>query len=615
MNSYKDNNNYNDNFDNAIYLVDDNSNFTRQEVIDRCSSIFYNFSKCDKNDKNFYINSSNIKKIFKIVNLIDDKTLKSSDIDLLIKKINPNVNKLTEKNFLDLIVSIAARIYPKDYKKNPKNTIDNLISTFLEPFSKHIDDKNIDLNDAIKMPFIHRSLELLINKFLIDYKLIALVNNILYSIKEIYKNYFSLENHNIKDYQKILSNSQNDLIEFCKDFQISPYMISQEQLVIYFNLIVKIDIKNLTNNNLFDGEEIGNKNENYIIDPKKDMGTVFTLSRLCASLIHFSIFSYSKNNQMNLNNINDSEKFLLFLEKLENSKGFLNFQKKSNKPHTTNFSLIPKKSVLKLIDSDLLNAYDYFSDEESISSNNNNNTTYLNNNNNSTTYLNNNNNNYNYNQNQGRKIISIEKFLKDYDDLVKNNQEIDLKSLMNLNDENFQNLINNKMDFLKELFSSYAKLGDKFSPVKLTFSSFLKFFKDCNLIINEKDRENNLRKLKNNSTNIDYNSKLLNLSKTPSKINKENLLNTFSKSPIPNIRSSLKKENTAIGNSALKKNNNNNNNININNSNDDLKKLKESDVNIIYSILMGNKNGKFFLIFYLHLKLFLLIFNNINLLT
>ena len=241
-------------------------------------------------------------------------------------------------------------------------------------------------------------------------------------------------------------------------------MISQEQLVIYFNLIVKNDIKNLTND-FYEDEENGNKNENFVIDPKKDMGNVFTLSRFCVSLIHFSIFSYSKNNQINLNNINDCEKFLLFLEKLENSKGFRNFQKKSNKPHTTNFSMIPKKSVLKMIESDLLNAYDYFSDEDGALNNENNfDKSIANNNNANTTYI-----------NTAKKIISIEKFLKDYDELAKNNQEIDLRNLMNLNEESYETFINSNMDFLKEVFSSYAKIGDKFNPVKLTYSSFVKF--------------------------------------------------------------------------------------------------------------------------------------------
>lgn len=593
MNPYKDSDN--NNFDNSVYLVDDNenSNFTRQEVIEKCSSIFYNFSKCDKKDKNFYINSSNIKKIFKIVNLIDDKTLKNSDIDLLIKKINPNINKLTEKNFLDLIVLIAARIYPKDYKKNPKNTIDNLISTFFEPFSKHIDDKDVDLNDALKMPYMHKSLEILIEKFSIDYKLIALTNNILYAIREIYKNYFSLENQSMKDYNKILSVSQNNLYEFCKDFQILPYMISQEQLIIYFNLIIKVDTKNLTNNaneninqnNEGDENLNANKNENLIIDAKKDLGTVFTLSRFCVSLIHFSIFSYHKNNQMNLNNINDSEKFLLFLEKLENSKGFKNFEKKSNKPHTTNFSLIPKKNVLKMIESDLLEAYDYFSDEENnnISLNNNNiegnisnNNQGLNNNMMGSTYNDKTLNNQSY-LNQTKKLISTEKFLKEYDEMVKKNTEIDLRNLMNLNEENYEALIGNNMEFFKEVFSTYAKIGDKFNPVKLTFSSYVKFFKDCNLIIKEKERENYFKKMKIN--NDDFANKILNLSKTPSKGVKDNILNSFSKSPITKNRGSVKENNPSLI-KPIKP--------------EEDRKLRESDINIIYSNLIGNKKSENF---------------------
>lgn len=561
MNPYKEN--IENNYDNSAYLVDDNSNFTREEVIEKCSSIFYNFSKCDKKDKIFYINSTNIKKIFKIVNLIDDKSLKSSDIDILIKKINPNINKLTEKNFLDLLVLISARIYPKDYKKNAKSTFDNLISTFFEPFSKHIDDKNVNLNDALKMPYMHKSLEILIDNFIIDYRLISLVNNIFFAVKEIYKNYFNLENQSMKETQKIISNSQNNLIDFCKDFQILPFMISQEQLIIYFNLIIKVDINNLTNV-MYDEEENGNKNENFIIDPKKDMGKIFTLSRFCVSLIHFSIFSYSKNNQMNLNNINDCEKFLLFLEKLENSKGFKNFEKKSNKPHTTNFSLIPKKSVLKMIESDLLDAYDYFSDEDnSIKDKENPNN--LNNNfgkslqNANTTYL-----------NQTKRLISTEKFLKEYDELIKKNKEIEIKYLLNLNEENYEALIGSNMDFLKEIFSYYAKIGDKFNPIKLTYSSYVKFFKDCNLIMREKERENHFTNIKNTD---DYNSRII--SKTPSKGVKDTVINSLSKSPITKNRTSMKKENSSIKKT--------NKNI------EEERKLRESDINVIYSNLMGNK--------------------------
>ena len=57
---------------------------------------------------------------------------------------------------------------------------------------------------------------------------------------------------------------------------------------------------------------------------------------------------------MNFNHTNvtveDPEKMLLFLEKLENSNGFLNLERRTNKPHTSKLTLIPAKFVLKMID-------------------------------------------------------------------------------------------------------------------------------------------------------------------------------------------------------------------------------------------------------------------------
>lgn len=577
------NNNFNNNMNNSINsdiaMEDSANNFTREEVIQKCSNIFFNFSKFDKKEKQFFINITNIKKIFKTVNLIDDKSLRSSDIDILTKKINPNITKFTEKNFLDLIVMIAARIYPKDYSKNPKSTVDNLISTFFEPFSKHIEDKDVDLAEALKMPYVHRSLDLLISKFFIDYKLIALLNNVLFAVKEIYKNYFDMESISSKNFAKIGENSQNNLIQFCKDFEILPFMLNQDQLVIYFDLIIKIDIKNLTNSEL--NPDSNENHENFIIEPKKDMGTVFTLSRFCTSLIHFSIFSFSKNNQLNLNNINDAEKFLLFLEKLENSKGFQNFEKKSNRPHTTKLTLIPSKSVLKMINSNLLEAYDFFGDENNNEMNNNNsnqNKGDLNN-----TVL-----------NQSQRILDNEKLLREYNEKSKNNEEYDLKNLLNITEDVYEALINSKLDSLKDLFLRYAKLGEKLNTARISLSSFMKFLRDCGVLLADKNHKIAL----NNQMTINVNDKL---SRTPTKgLSKPSL----SKSPISSRTAFKGKDsssniNLATYNMNLNMNvgNNNINNIaaskKIKNSSfygPGERKLNDSEVNIIYSVLMGPKH-------------------------
>lgn len=599
-NNVKSNNNNNLNYsvNSSIVMNDSANNYTREEVIQKCSNIFFNFSKLDKKDKQFYINITNIKKIFKTVNLIDDKSLRSSDIDILIKKINSNKTKFSEKNFLDLIVMIAARIYPKDYTKNPKNTVDNLILTFFEPFSKHIEEE-IDLAEALKMPYMHRSLDLLISKFVIDYKLIALLNNVLFAVKEIYKNYFNMESIASKNYAKIAENSQANLIQFCKDFEIMPFMLNQDQLVIYFDLIAKVDIKNLTNSHLNPNPQ--ESYENFVVEPKKDLGTVFTLSRFCTSLIHFSIFSFSKNNQLNLGNINDAEKFLLFLEKLENSKGFQNFEKKSNRPHTTKLTLIPSKSVLKMINSSLLQAYDFFGEEENSNLNLNNKSENLSNN----TYI----------ANQSQRLIENEKLVKDYNEKARNNEELDLRALLNITEDIFESLINSRIDSLKDLFLRYAKLGEKLNTARISLSSFMKFLRDSGVLQADKNHKisvNNQINLSNNINKFSASPSAI-LSKTPTKALSKPSAASFSKSPISSRTAFKAKENnresSSNNNLIFSDVNNNSNNVNVIGALSNInsiaankkiknssfygpgeRKLSDSEVNIIYSVLMGPRH-------------------------
>lgn len=45
-----------------------------------------------------------------------------------------------------------------------------------------------------------------------------------------------------------------------------------------------------------------------------------------------------------------AEAFVLLLEKLELSKGFLNLEKMTNKPHISKTSLLPSKDLVDLIE-------------------------------------------------------------------------------------------------------------------------------------------------------------------------------------------------------------------------------------------------------------------------
>jgi hypothetical protein len=46
------------------------------------------------------------------------------------------------------------------------------------------------------------------------------------------------------------------------------------------------------------------------------------------------------------NKMLDAEMLCLLLERMELSKGFINFEKKTHKPHTSKITVLPSKSVL-----------------------------------------------------------------------------------------------------------------------------------------------------------------------------------------------------------------------------------------------------------------------------
>lgn len=55
------------------------------------------------------------------------------------------------------------------------------------------------------------------------------------------------------------------------------------------------------------------------------------------------------NDGSNSNKLIEAEMFCLILERMELSKGFMNFEKKTFKPHTSKITLLPSKQTLAQI--------------------------------------------------------------------------------------------------------------------------------------------------------------------------------------------------------------------------------------------------------------------------
>lgn len=523
-----------------------NINYSKNEVKEKISSIFLNFAKYYKEEKYFLLSQQALIKIVKKLNIIDEEFCKLSDIDIIFRKVNPHSNKINEKQFLDFIVKLVNRLYPQEFSQNAKKCVDYFIATTFEPYSKFIQESHqaMDETSQANSGFQQKSMELLINR-VFDSRVSGLLNSIYFAIKEIYTNYFHYEINQYKNSKQIIDGSLSNLEDFCKDFEVLPYVLNIHQLVNYYNIIIKVDLQR--------------RDHMFVLDEKRELGKVFTLSKFCLLFIHFSLLSYSRNNQMAINkNVSDVDKLILFLEKLENSNGLNNLERRTNKPHTSKLTLIPAKNILQMVDSQILKTFNLQEEKETYSA-------------------------YSDDEKgrfESKKDYTIDtKIIKEFNEKNKTNEDIDLRKLLSVNNE-VLGLINSKLDSIRELYLHYSKMGDKLHFNRMSMSSFLRFLKDCDVIA---EIPKDMKKSFYNRPQTKIHPFKFNLStKSPMKTSvtvqktisqKTPLMTTASENQLLQTNANYHKTITQL--------------VNVNQNNG---RLTESDANIIFFSLTGPKN-------------------------
>ena len=408
--------------DNSVHSHETNHLYTREEIKLIFHKIFLNISTYNEKDNSYYISQKNINKI--INNIYKEDISKNfvkinGEIDILFKKLSNN-NKMNEQQFFSFMIKIPQKIYPELFQTEKILTINNFLSLFFDYYYNCFNNDNINY---INLPY--KTIELISN-YKPNLEQLELLKIIFPTIKEIYIKYFPnelVEKNNVSLSQKSL----NNLINFAKDYEIIPFLITQSQLGSYYNLIC--------------GENSKEINVPEILKKSINIGINFTLNHFILMIVQFSILSYLKNiddkyyNEFENNDINTKEKqegikLLLFLEILNNSKGMKNqFNQKK-------FSLLPEKNqILKIFDI-----------QEEIK-------------------LNDKNSNENIDFNNLYSELSIDK-----------------KTLVLI-----RQIIDNNFDNLYKTYSYYSDNLDN----KLKINGYLKFLKNCDLIFNNQKQENN----------------------------------------------------------------------------------------------------------------------------
>lgn len=278
-----------------------NFNNTNDEIKHKFNKIFNNFAVYSKEEKVFFLSFQNLIKILKLINILDTKALKYVDLDILLKKICSNTKKnLNEQQFSDLMILIIKKIDPKGFKSDPRQTSINVIRSLFNPVLEFIDQKFSSNMNSTKCfnngtIFVQHSVEAYIDNFILDSKVSSFLSGIHNTLKELYTIYFHYENNNYKNESLILQQGFNNLLNFLKDFEVTPYIITINQLTHYWKLINNLD-------------QIKVRKFPQIFSDNKNIGNRFTLSKFALMLAHFSIITFNKINQNYYPNFSEAGK-------------------------------------------------------------------------------------------------------------------------------------------------------------------------------------------------------------------------------------------------------------------------------------------------------------------
>lgn len=393
----------------------------------------------------------------------------------------------------------------------------------------------------------YKDLEIFIQNTAIEMKTKILINSITPTLLILYKVYFEHEIKRTFTKMNIVKKSNDSLLSFCKDFLIFPNYLNVNFVINYYNISTS---ENNVLHHLFKSETFSKegffKIQNFENSREVYQGVYFSFYKFCISLIHFGLFCFPKlltkiesksiktkskldstnknflnttkeflyeekenadsNHSKNqISNYSASEKILIFLDFLEESKGLKIVEKRLTRVNRAKLTFIPVIEVVNLI-------------KQKNESNK-------------------------QNESFGSITEDLDESEHELNERKKNDQPDDFKNIHKLDGHNnlkemkIRDILNpaithktflkleNWLVRLREMFSFYSISYEKINLDKMNFSCFLKFLRDANLIcgftdIGSKNNNNN-----NNKTAIGLISNLA-INKTFENESKEKIFNS-----------------------------------------------------------------------------------------
>ena len=323
---------YEETFESINLIKDSNDKIlTKEQILYFTHIIFLNNSEYNKSKDCYMMSKTNFLNILKPLNIIKSQLI-LVEIDLIYDSISAKKSMIIYSQFNQILMKIIQKLYPEQYSMSPQLTITYFINKLIKYY-------NLFFENKIPKDYLYKYQYNSIVKLMQaspNENQIYLISQIILTINEIYEKYFTYE---FDKNQENINKSSENLVNFCRDFEIIPQIINSTQAMTYYNLIIHIEqLYNLFKDAL--------KNKKIC----KNKGKIFTLYHFILFILHMSLYTYTKIFESKTWNTKNSDitkesKLLLFLEKLEHSKGMTNFLSKLYTPRTKPLSLIPPRKV------------------------------------------------------------------------------------------------------------------------------------------------------------------------------------------------------------------------------------------------------------------------------
>ena len=507
-------------------------NLSYEEIKAICLNIFLLYAKPINGQ--FYLKLRSIFKVLKELEIIKENCVNSLsyvDIEILNQQINKRGDKLNSEQFLDLLAKICCLLDDSFYK-DKRGSFIKLIKVYILPFylkkyNKENPNSKFYCDETFNLSMNLTFKNLILNDFVLDQDSFNILISIIEGIKVIYDIYFSLSELSAdKNIKKIHDKSFSIFIKFLKNFDILPYLINQRLAELYWYLMISEDINDLYKIS----EEKNFFLKKFILNREYDIGNIYSFKKFLLLLPHISFYYYYP-----IKTKTNAQKLLYIIEKIYKSKGYQNMPNVYCKTFNKKYSIIPPVDIVEKVTKNII---------------------------------------------ENKKIIRSQ------------NNEENLKQYIELNEENFS-LLEKYIENLKNIFDIYCQIGDRSQFGKMTFSNYHKLLFDGELLlINDKikkrnnkeeiSKEDNEHIIINNNSGIKHNQNKKNGKKIN---NKDNIGNKISDDNILE-----KSKSVELSHANKETNENYESPFKLNNSDNNKRKLKLIDLNIIISIICGNPN-------------------------